>query len=43
MFRISRTRFGRKGKRYVTHTTRWGRRSPYSTKSWRYNGKRVSL
>ena len=41
-YRKTRVRF-KNGRKYVTHTTRFGKRSKYNSKSWRYNGKLISL
>lgn len=42
MFKFKRVR--RYGKRrYTTYTSRFGKRSPYNSKSWKYNGKKVYL
>lgn len=41
-FKTTRVRY-KNGKKYVTHTTRFGRNSKYNTKSWRYNNKLIKL
>lgn len=41
-FKTTRVRI-KNGRKYVTHTTRFGKNSKYNTKGWRYNGKLIKL
>lgn len=43
VFKLKRVRFGKRGRRYTTYTTRFGRKSPYNSKSWKYNGRSIYL
>ena len=38
-YKKTKVRFLKNGRKYITHTTRYGRNSKYNTKSYKYNGK----